>query len=82
MCQEKNKLEIVQNPSYESFEKILNCIHERAEYKDKNFPTINNRIGALSGKELKEAEGKWHKNHIKRAKEHFEKKNTFMWEIC
>ena len=70
----------MQNPSHESFEKILHCIHQRAEYKDKNFSTISSRLGTLSGKDLKEAGGKWHKkyfkdvvhkDHIKRTKEQF-----------
>ena len=77
-----HQLEHLRQPKVESYQPLLDCIYNRAQYQDPEYVRLNQQLSGISGKELdilnvgwhKSCHGKaTHKQHIERDKARYDK---------
>src|SRR6266516_6033437 len=82
VCQTTSTEQLRQEPKDSSYDTFLNAVHERAEFGELEFVSMNDRLMNFTSIQLKENKAVWHtkcyshatnKNHINRAKTRHER---------
>ena len=76
------RLEHLRQPDLESYQALLNCIKNRAQYQNPEYVHLHRKLSGISGEELNNQHAVWHKSchgktthkqHIERDKVRYEK---------
>ena len=54
--------DLVRSPAYASYEKVLEYINLRSEYKDCPYPSISEHLHSVSASTLQECNARWHRD--------------------
>ena len=70
-----HKPDCLQQPEFQSYQPLLNCINNRAQYQNLEYVRLQQQLSGISGEELNKQPALWHKSCYSKAthKQHIER---------